>query len=230
MTPRRFALIVVLAAIAGVIGLRACTTTAPHKADAARQATTIAGAHVSGPIGPTGTTNGVPQGWRHDRGGARAAAIGYVALTGDIARAGFITRHDMVTQLATGSYGSTLADLTNRQINDLLFQLGQTQADPTALIWLETPLTARLVSVDAARARVDVWSVFVLGAPNAGPPRQAWRTVTVDLAWEDSDWKVAAWTARSGPTPALAPEADVSSVAQLAGPAGWPAVTTLGRH
>ena len=228
MKPRLFAFLAV-AAIAGVLGLRACTANGA-RTHATHPAATIGKVHVSGPVGPTRTTNGVPQGWRHDGGGARAAAVGYVALTGDIARAGFITRHDMVTQLATGSYGSTLADLTNRQMNDLLYQLGQTQTDPTALIWLETPLTARLVSADATHARVDVWSVFVLGAPNAGPPRQAWRTVTVDLAWEDNDWKVAVWTARSGPTPALAPEADIATVGQLGGPAGWSAATTMGGH
>lgn len=179
-------------------------------------------AAVRGPVGPTRTERNVPQGWRHDPTGARAAAIADVALTGDIAHAGVLARHDMITQLATDAYAPTLAALTDRQIGDLLDPLGRDNTDPTQLVWLETPLTARVAHHEVNRVQIDVWSLLVLGAPDAPTPRQAWRTVTVTLVWEHDDWKVAAWTARAGPTPALAPEVDIADLAHLAGPARWP--------
>jgi hypothetical protein len=73
---------------------------------------------------------------------------------------------------------------------------------------------------------VEVWSVLVVAVLERGAPRQVWRTVTVDLAWERGDWRVDGWTARAGPTPALATEAPIGAVDELVEVAGWP--TTMG--
>jgi hypothetical protein len=219
--PSRIAITVLVVAGTAGFGLRACTnasngTSHPVPHSRARAA-------PGSPFGPTRRVHDVPQGWRHDPAGARAAAIAYVALTGTIAHAGPIARHDMVTQLATDRYGPILAELTDQQISELLDSLGQADIDPTQLVWLETPLTARNQTTTAAgTVRVEVWSVLILGAPDTGPPRQAWRTVTVTLAWEHDDWKVDAWTARAGPTPGLAPETAISDLTRVTGPAGWP--------
>ena len=214
----------VLLAATGVVilfvGVRACTP--DHAAHHAPPATAANAAKSRGPLGPARTVRGVPQGWRHDPAGARAAAIADVALTGNVAHAGVLARHDMITQLATADYAPTLGALTDHQINDLLDPLGRDNTDPTQLVWLETPLTARVARHHPDRVQVDVWSLLILGAPDAPTPRQAWRTVTITLTWEHDDWKVAAWTARAGPTPALAPEVDIADLAHLAGPAQWP--------
>ena len=67
---------------------------------------------------------------------------------------------------------------------------------PGQLLWSELPLTARVVASDEATAQVEVWSVVVIGIPTADSvPRQAWRTVTVDLAWVEGDWLVSGWSA-----------------------------------
>jgi hypothetical protein len=58
--------------------------------------------------------------------------------------------------------------------------------------------------------------------PDQGAPRQAWRTVTVDLAWERGDWRIDGWAAQAGPTPALGFDAPVASSDELAQVAGWP--------
>jgi hypothetical protein len=94
---------------------------------------------------------------------------------------------------------------------------------PNSVVFSELPLTAHVVRADDSRCRVEVWSVLVIAVPGQGAPRQAWRTVSIDLAWENHDWRIDGWTARPGPTPALATEAPIASPNELVEVAGWPA-------
>jgi hypothetical protein len=145
-----------------------------------------------------------------------------VQLTGPIAKAGFITRGDMIKALSTGRFGPTLASLSAQQLADFLEQVGTDGLTPSEVLWSELPLTARLVHIAAAQAQVQVWSVVVLGAPGVGVPHQLWRTVTVDLAWEHDDWKVDGWSSTPGPTPVLADGTDAASLEDLTTVTGWP--------
>lgn len=181
------------------------------------------------PLGPTFVVRGVPQGWRHDSHGARTAAVSAVSLTGQIARSGFIVRGDMIEQLATQGFASDLTETTDRQLADLAEVLGEESILPPQLTWAEIPLTARVVSQTTNRVVVEVWSVVVVATPDVGVPRQAWRTVTVELAWESDDWKVGGWAVEPGPTPALAPAAAISSTDELTSVADWPPAGPLGR-
>lgn len=177
------------------------------------------------PLGPTYVTHGVPQGWRHDRDGAQAAAVSAVSLTGEIARSGFIVRGDMIERLATQAFAPDLTETTDGQLADLAEVLGEESVLPPQFTWAEVPLTAHVVSSTPERARLEVWSVVVVATPTVGVPRQAWRTVTIDLAWEDEDWKVDGWSATPGPTPALAPAAAVSTAEEVVDVVDWPAAS-----
>jgi hypothetical protein len=172
--------------------------------------------------GPTDVRQGVPVGWAHDADGARAAAVSAVSLTGEIAHAGFITRGDMIDVLATNRFAPDLAVTTERQLGDLAEALGAVELLPPEVTWTEVPLTARVGRVNETAARVQVWSVVVVARPDAGVPRQAWRTVSIDLAWESADWKVDGWSATPGPTPALAAAAAISTADEVNDVAQWP--------
>jgi hypothetical protein len=213
---------VAIAAVAAV-GFAACsngTDDTPRPIDAPGVAGAAAG---SDQLGPTGTRHGVPVGWPPGPDGALAAAVSAVGLTGEIAKAGFITRGDMIDTLATRGFSSELAIATERQLADLAEALGEIEVLPPAIAWTEVPLTAQLIDGGHDTARVEVWSVVVVASPDVGVPRQAWRTVTLDMVWEDDDWKVDAWTSTPGPTPALAAAAAVSSGREVADVADWPA-------
>lgn len=213
------AAIVVVAA--GSIGLRACNSSLTGRAAAVVPPAADVPA-VESPVGPAEVVDGVPHGWRHDAEGARAAALAAVSLTGDIARAGFITRSDIIDSIATSGYGPTLASLSSAQLADLSAELGGAGVSSGQLVWSEMPLTARTVTVKDHGAVVEVWTVLVVGVPDVGAPRQAWRTVTVRVAWERDDWRVDGWDSRPGPTPALAADAVVSSVEDVAKVVSWP--------
>lgn len=166
--------------------------------------------------------DGVGHGWHHDADGALAAASAAVSATGEIATAGFITRDDLITSIASLDYAAELASVSSRQLDALSMELGQAGVAPSQLVWSELPLRSRVVSYNDNVAVVDVWSVLVVGVPGHGAPRQVWRTVTIRLVWEREDWRIDDWDAAAGPTPALAATSVVSSVDDVAGVLAWP--------
>lgn len=212
---------VAIAAVAAV-GFAACgtgTDDSPQPIESSSVPGAVGGSDRSD---PTGTRHGVPVGWPRGPSGTRAAAVSAVGLTGEIAKAGFITRGDMIDTLATRGFASDLAIATERQLAGLAEALGEIEVLPPAIAWTEVPLTAQLVDEGHGTARVEVWSVVVVASPDVGVPRQAWRTVTLDMVWEDDDWKVDSWDTTPGPTPALAAAAAVSSGREVADVADWP--------
>lgn len=178
--------------------------------------------------GPSGVRFGVPVGWPAGPDGARAAAVSAVGLTGEIVRAGFISRGDMIDVLASAGFASDLAIATERQLADLTEALGEAEVLPPLISWTEVPLTARVVDDSDGAVTVELWSVVVVASPEVGVPRQAWRTVTLEMVWEDRDWKVDAWDVEPGPTPALAAAAAVSSGRDVVAVADWPDATGPG--
>jgi hypothetical protein len=168
--------------------------------------------------------HGVPGGWSHDADGAVSAAVSAVRLTGPIARAGFITRSDMIATIASERYGPTLASESASQLSEMTAVLGAASIPPGDLVWSELPLTATVVLAGGDAARVEVWSILVIGVLDVGAPRQAWRTVTVDLIWEDSDWKIDGWNAAPGPTPLLDATTEIATTQEINDVAAWPPV------
>ncbi len=213
---------VVLVAAAAV-GLRTCAAAGPEAAPPS-STPAVAPDQVRPSAGPRAKRLDVPIGWSRDATGARSAAVSAVSLTGELARAGFITRSDMIRVLASRRYGPTLADLSAAQLDAFIDDLAGEGLTPSQLLLQELPLTAVVESATANSATVQVWALLVAGGDRIGSPRQLWRTVTVELVWEDGDWKVDLWTVRPGPTPALATNAPVASLAELREVTAWPPV------
>lgn len=207
--------------LVGVIALRSCgptgdTVSSPTAPDPASRVLAPSEA-----AGPRGMERGVPVGWSHDNHGARSAAVSAVALTGDVARAGFITRSDMIHVLASRRFAPTLAAESAGQLVELFGDLPTEGITASSVLFRELPLTAEVRHADTEEAQVAVWAVLIVGVPEHGAPRQLWRTVTVDLVWEDDDWRVDGWTATAGPTPALGTNAPIATVDDLAIVTGW---------
>lgn len=149
------------------------------------------------------------------------AASAAVALTGQIASAGFIERRELIESVATPRFGPQLAEETSGQITDLQLELSERDQDPADLQTFEQALRARVVSSDEAAATVDVWSVSVVAPPGAATARAMWRTVTIDLVLADGEWLVDGWTSTPGPTPMVGPESSISSSTDVAAVLGW---------
>jgi len=175
---------------------------------------------VEAPIGPTRVVHGIGVGWRHDRVGAEGAAVAFVEASRLVGTAGPLARRDVILTFATAEYGPVLVEATNRQLDDLRFELGERRAS-VELVWAEHALTVDSSASSADAIEVRVWSVLVVGAQNGSVARQVWRTSTLGLRWVDGDWKVDRWSTRPGPLPAPPPEAAASSVAEVAGVLAW---------
>jgi hypothetical protein len=228
---RRIATLAAVVVVSTVVALRIVTTTDVGRtaAPTPRSAATPRISVDPTPVGPARVNAlGISQGWRHDRDGASAAAAAAVRSTGAIARARFITRADMIRSLTTGAYAPTLASLSASELGEMTAELGDAKVTPSELVWSEIPLTERVVAADDLTARLQVWSVLVVAVPDVGAPRQLWRTVTIDLAWESDDWKISGWASTPGPTPLLDADSAVASTAQIAEVTGWPAATVGG--
>lgn len=164
------------------------------------------------------TTNALPM---RDPAEAVDAAESVIRQTGDIATAGFITRTDLIRSLATERFGPVLAAQSSGQLSEMTETLGAARVAPHEIVWAEYPLASKIVSSTADVVVVAVWAVLVVGVPDAGAPRQVWRTVTVTMRWEGDAWRIDGWAAAAGPTPALASTATISSVADIVVVADW---------
>ena len=167
---------------------------------------------------------GVPVGWSHDEAGARDAAVSAVSLTGAIAKAGFVTRADMIRTLASVRFAPTLIESSASQLSVVLGDLGGAGITADTVVFREFVLSASVDHVTPVDAAVRVWSVVVAGAPGRGAPRQLWRTVSVELVWEAGDWRVDGWSSTSGPTPALATGVPVAPLDEMATVVAWPSL------
>jgi hypothetical protein len=145
--------------VAAAIGLRTCAAEGREAVPPARPSTAAESVDERPTTGPRTEELGVPVGWSRDATGARAAAVSAVSLTGELARAGFITRSDMIKVLASRRYGPTLADLSAAQLDAFIDDLAGEGLTPSQLLLQELPLTAVVESATANSATVQVWAV-----------------------------------------------------------------------
>ena len=178
---------------------------------------------VASVTAPTTATNPVVQPDALD------VALRAVRLTGDIARAGFISRDDLIDSVASARFAATLRTNAATQLTELTTAVGAAGVPAADVVWEELPLTARVVEQTEAAARVSVWSVLIVGVPGHGSARQVWRTSTITLVHELHGWRVDGWTATPGPTPTPATNGAVSDLASVVEVLRWPAATSGGK-
>lgn len=153
------------------------------------------------------------------------AAVTAVAMTGEVARARFISRRELIESFTTPAFGPVLAGETSEQMNSLLLEFSQREVDPAGMEVVEQPLRVRVAAASATTATVDVWSVVVVALPSAATARVMWRTVTLDLELVDGVWLVDGWTSSPGPAPMAGPESPISPASDVADVLGWTAVS-----
>ena len=69
-----------------------------------------------------------------------AAAVAAVAMTGEVATAGFISRRELIESFSTPRFGPELADRTSEQMTALLLEMSERDANPADLRVFEQPL------------------------------------------------------------------------------------------
>jgi hypothetical protein len=72
-----------------------------------------------------------------------------------------------------------------------------------ATIYTAVPVGYRIVSFAGDRAEVETWGFTLLGNASAAPPSAYFGRTRMSLLWRGGRWRIAATTARFGPTPRL---------------------------
>jgi hypothetical protein len=172
--------------------------------------------------GPAGASSGVPTGYVQTEAGARAAAVGWVSSLGTLVRLGPLATADAVRAVTSTRIADTTISSFRAERDRFRELFG---ADPSAAIWIESPLAVTATDWAAEQAVVRVWSQLVFGVGSEATVRVMWRTHTIRLVWEGDDWKVDDVTRTEGPTPQTLPENLPSPGGDFAQVAGWtPAV------
>lgn len=198
--PRRGVLIVLAAVVTMlVLGAVVGRFGASSEADSMARDETVAN-----PTEPGRTEGdpGGPRGFAQNRNGAEAAAIAYATAPQQWLYLSDDEIERAVHRMASQAVANDLAQSVVADVAEARAELGES---PGRVWWLVRPLASRVESADRAEARVSVWVVTVLSAEGVAAPQAEWITVTVDLVWRGSDWKVDAVRDVPGPTPMIGP-------------------------
>ncbi len=178
------------------------------------------------PVGPTRTVRGVPAGFRHDAAGARAAAIAYTGVYGELATAPFITRDDTIVEIATSRYAPVLTQQVDGRVADVDDKLQKDGYSIEDVTITQSPLRATVTRAAANRVHVSMWCVGVITLTDSAGADQTWNQVDATLVWERGDWHIDKWTTAQGPTPKIGQHDPSSSSAEVATVQRWPAATS----
>ncbi|MEU4268909.1 hypothetical protein [Streptomyces sp. NPDC026092] len=161
-------------------------------------------------VRPVPGKNGtIPTGFARDEQGAQSAASNYAVALGSDGMFNTERRHDIVGAIAAPSTLDELqAGFDADYSQDFLKQIGLTPdgSAPAGATFVSrtVPAGTKVTSYSAETADVDVWCVGLFGLTGEAstkPVTNGWFTVTLKLAWSDSDWKVLSTTQKTGPTP-----------------------------
>jgi hypothetical protein len=155
--------------------------------------------------------------------GARAAAVRFVASTGELMESSPVGRAELLRRLVTpdalDAQVSALASAADRITESL-------GAPVTRFAWVEAPLTATVnATTSDGEVAVAVWTVSVIGERDAERVEQVWRTVHVTVVDTGDGWRVADASEQPGPTPSSNELALPSSSAEFVTVAAWAPVT-----
>ncbi|MER5565411.1 hypothetical protein ABT083_04255 [Streptomyces goshikiensis] len=164
---------------------------------------------------PTGTdpvdakNGGVPSGFAQDQQGAQSAASNYATALGSDGMFSPERRHAIVGAIADeGSRTKLQSGFDADYSADLLAQIGLTKDGlaPTGSTFVNrtVPVGAKVNSFASGTASVDVWCIGMFGLTgekSTRPVTSSWFTISMNLKWNGSDWKVLETTQKAGPTP-----------------------------
>ena len=154
--------------------------------------------------GPSDKVEGVGVGFTRTEEGAVAAATNLVLTleqAGTTDRSNAIRAYEILA--AEGSKQALAADMAATW--DALHGSIAVNGPIDSSLFLRTvPVGHEIVRYSPDRATVDVWTLTVVAAAGMREPLASWETATVEVVWEQEDWKI--WSALSieGPSPAWA--------------------------
>lgn len=194
------AVVLVVVAVPRIVAGSGAST--PRSGSVSQPATSRDTTSGASATGAGGAGAGRSAGFERNEVGARAAAVAYATASQRWLYLSDEELREAVAAIATAEAAPRLADEVVGEIAVARESLAQSSG---RVWWLVRPLATRVETVIEERARVAVWTVTVLSATGVAVPQADWMTITVDLAWVDDGWRVAAVDDEAGPTPMVGP-------------------------
>ncbi|MFJ8732127.1 hypothetical protein [Streptomyces bauhiniae] len=178
---------------------------------------------ASGHTPVTTKQNGIPTNFPHTKQGAESAAANYaVALvSADILKPA--RRSEIVKEVFVADQQAALTEKFNKAYSkQFLSNIGLDQNGNSAAghtyVSRTAPLGTKLTAYSASAAAVEVWCTGVFGTAgedSTNPVTSDWFTMTLELRWENDDWKAAGFSQKDGPAP-IPGDGKASSADQMA--------------
>ena len=152
---------------------------------------------TKGDFGPKSKKGIVPVGFDHSQNGAIAAATSYVSLAPQLYLAKDSAFTVSVAQISTSDFFTDLKDgldLSRARMRGIF------NADPNAF-YREVPIVNTAVEQDKDHISVEIYSIVMLAAKPDFNGNTEGKIHTLDLVWEDKDWKISRWSTKQAPTP-----------------------------
>ncbi|EMF56696.1 MULTISPECIES: hypothetical protein [Streptomyces] len=177
--------------------------------DSGNDKTETAPTAASGERPVTTKTGGIPSGFAHDQQGAESAAANYsvVLVSADILKPA--RRSEIVQQVFASDKSADLEDSLNRVYSkNFLTKVGLDEngnaPDGSTYVSRTMPVGTTTTSYSDNTAIVEVWCTGVFGMASentTNPVTSDWFTMTLQLRWENDDWKVDSFAQKEGPAP-----------------------------
>ena len=154
-------------------------------------------------------TKPVQAGFAHDRQGAESAAANYATLlvSADILKPA--RRTEIVQQVFIANKQAELQDKLNKAYSkDFLSKIGLDEngnaAAGSTYVSRTVPIGTKTKYYSDTSAITEVWCTGLYGTAgekSTNPVTSDWFTMTLQLRWADSDWKVDSFSQKDGPAP-----------------------------
>lgn len=138
----------------------------------------------------------------HSKDGAIVAAAAYQRALANsaILRPGELKKR--VEAIATPEYADEMLE-ANQPGTDRLMAgpLGEGLQQGIPTVYVGIPIAYRVLSYTPNRARIQNWGSTIVGNVSTVEPVAYFGTGTIELVWQDDQWKIASSQAAFGPTP-----------------------------
>ncbi|MFF4962253.1 hypothetical protein ACFY2Z_35620 [Streptomyces sp. NPDC001222] len=167
------------------------------------------------PTAATGTrpvrtkAGSIPSGYAHDQQGAQSAAANYAVALGSGDMFNKDKRDEILRTIITPSrvvgFEGTLDKAYSPEFNKKV-GLNEDGSTPQGYTFVSrtTPIGSKVTSFSTDRATVDVWCNGLLGLAgqnSTNPVTSSWFTITMQLEWNNGDWKIVQHSQQDGPAP-----------------------------
>ncbi|MFF3514775.1 hypothetical protein [Streptomyces sp. NPDC002573] len=167
------------------------------------------------PTAATGTrpvrtkAGAIPSGYAHDQQGAQSAAANYAVALGSGDMFNKDRRDEILRTIITPSrvagFEGTLDKAYSPEFNKKV-GLNENGSAPQGYTFVSrtTPIGSKVTSFSTDGATVDVWCNGLLGLAgqnSTNPVTSSWFTITMQLEWNNGDWKIVQHSQQDGPAP-----------------------------